>query len=376
MKIQLINLNVSDSSVAKEIENVVSDVIKRKAFILGKEVDEFEREFADYCGCKYGIGVSSGTSALFLSLRAIGVNQGDFVITTPFTFTATAEVIVHCGATPIFVDIDENTCNIDPNKIEECFKNNKNKIKALLPVHIYGQPANMFEIKKIAQKYGVPAVEDAAQAHGAKVKTNDGSWQTVGSFCELGCFSFYPTKNLGAYGDGGMITTNDEKLYKNILQMRNHGRLQQYLHDKVGYNERLDNIQAAILLVKLKQLDKWNESRRTIAALYDSLLKDAGDIITPSVADYAFHVYHLYVIRTKHRDSLAEFLRNQGIGTAVQYGVPLNLQPAFKNNSINSDNLANSQKVAAEVLSLPLYPGMSIADAEYVAEQIRKYFKK
>lgn len=397
MKVPFINLSVSDKVVEKEIKNKILDIIKRKEFILGKEVKEFEEKFAEYIGCNYAVGVSSGSAALLLSLKSLDIKDGDYVITTPFTFTATAEVILHCNAKIIFADIDEKTYNISPQEIEECVKKFGQKIKAVIPVHLYGQPCDMEKIVEICKKHNVKIIEDAAQAHGAEVefrfknselrvnKVVDASnpvvkrsgvqRRKVGSIGDLGCFSFYPTKNLGCYGDGGLVTTDDKNLYEKLLRLRNHGRVEHYLYKHIGFNARLDNLQAAILLVKLKYLDKWNKERQKIAEIYNKELASVGDIVTPYVQPNVSHVYHLYVIRTKYRDKLMEFLKNNGIGCAIQYAVPLNLQPAYKGKYETVNGLKIVQKVANEVLSLPIYPGLKESQIEYVVNKIKQFFK-
>lgn len=380
MKIPFINLDVSDKQVKDEIRKVVLDIIARKEFILGKEVKEFEQKFAKYVTSKYVVAVSSGSAALFLSLKALGVSNGDYVITTPFTFTATAEVITHCGGKIIFADIDENTYNISPVEVEKCVDKFKNKIKAIIPVHIYGQPCDTQTIIEVVKKYNIKIVEDAAQAHGAEIKFRvNGSRfmvKKVGSIGDTGCFSFYPTKNLGCYGDGGAVSTNDEEIYQKLLRLRNHGRVEHYLYQHIGFNARLDNLQAGILLVKLKYLDQWNKQRQKIAKIYDRELKNVGDIITPYVSDNVTHVYHLYVIRTKYRDKLMEYLKSKNIGCAVQYGIPLHLQPAYKGLFETVGKLDNSEKISKEVLSLPIYPGLREDQVGYIVDTIKKFFKK
>jgi len=390
MKVPFLNLNISDKVVSKEIENVVKDVIKRKEFILGKEVKEFEEKFAEYIGCSYAVGVSSGSAALLLSLKSLDIKDGNYVITTPFTFTATAEVILHCNAKIIFADIDEKTYNISPQEVEECVEKFGQKVKAVIPVHLYGQPCDIEKIVEICKKHNIKIIEDAAQAHGAEIefrvnkvvdasdsvtKRNELQRRKVGSIGDLGCFSFYPTKNLGCYGDGGLITTNDKNLYEKLLRLRNHGRVEHYLYKHIGFNARLDNLQAAILLVKLKYLDKWNKERQKIAEIYNKELAGVGDIVTPYVQPNVSHVYHLYVVRTKYRDKLMEFLKNNGIGCAIQYAVPLNLQPAYKRKYEKVSELKTVKKVANEVLSLPIYPGLKESQIEYVVTKIKQFFK-
>jgi len=390
MKVPFINLSVSDKVVEKEIKNKILDIIKRKEFILGKEVKEFEEKFAEYIGCNYAVGVSSGSAALLLSLKSLDIKDGDYVITTPFTFTATAEVILHCNAKIIFADIDEKTYNISPQEVEECVEKFGQKVKAVIPVHLYGQPCDIEKIVEICKKHNIKIIEDAAQAHGAEIefrvnkvvdasdsvtKRNELQRRKVGSIGDLGCFSFYPTKNLGCYGDGGLITTNDKNLYEKLLRLRNHGRVEHYLYKHIGFNARLDNLQAAILLVKLKYLDKWNKERQKIAEIYNKELAGVGDIVTPYVQPNVSHVYHLYVVRTKYRDKLMEFLKNNGIGCAIQYAVPLNLQPAYKRKYEKVSELKTVKKVANEVLSLPIYPGLKESQIEYVVTKIKQFFK-
>ena len=401
MNIYFINLDISDKVVEKEIKTKVIEVISCKEFILGKEVKEFEEKFAEYIGCSYAVGVSSGSAALLLSLKSLDIKDGDYVITTPFTFTATAEVILHCNAKIVFADIDEKTYNISPQEVEKCVKKFGQKIKAVIPVHLYGQPCDMEKIVEICKKYNIKIIEDAAQAHGSEVefrisrklrdsefrvnkvadtsnsvvKRNEFQRQKVGSIGDLGCFSFYPTKNLGCYGDGGLVTTDDKNLYEKLLRLRNHGRVEHYLYKHIGFNARLDNLQAAILLVKLKYLDKWNKERQKIAEVYNKELAGIGDIVTPYVQPNVSHVYHLYVIRTKYRDKLMDFLKNNGIGCAIQYAVPLNLQPAYKGKYEKVSELKTVRKVANEVLSLPIYPGLKESQVEYVVTKIKQFFK-
>ncbi|MCX7956845.1 MAG: DegT/DnrJ/EryC1/StrS family aminotransferase [Endomicrobia bacterium] len=375
MKIPLIDLKSSESDVIKQIIYNVKNVIDRREFILGKEVKKFEEEFAKYLSTKYVVGVSSCSSALVLSLKSLGISENDYVITTPFTFTSTAEAIIHCKAKILFADIDEKTYNISTKSIESCLEKFGSKVKAIIPVHLYGQPADMNKILVISKKHNLKIIEDAAQAHGAKIKISK-EWKSVGSVGDLGCFSFYPTKNLGCYGDGGAIATNDYNLYNILLKMRNHGRVSHYLYDRVGFNARLDNIQASILLIKLKYLDKWNRLRQKIADIYNKELQGVGDIITPYVDENVEHVYHLYVIRTKYRDKLREYLQNNNIGCAVQYEIPLHLQPAYKGLFKKVDNLNTAEIISKEVLSLPIYPGLKITQLEYIIEKIKKFYLK
>ncbi|MCS7228236.1 MAG: DegT/DnrJ/EryC1/StrS family aminotransferase [Endomicrobia bacterium] len=382
MKVPFLNLNISELTIQEEIKTAVWSVITRKDFILGKEVKEFEEKFAKFVGCRYAVGVSSGSAALLLSLKALGIKPGDYVLTTPFTFTATAEVIIHCGATILFVDIDDKTYNISVETTKQCIEKFADKVKAIIPVHLYGQPCDMQSILDICKRYNIKIVEDAAQAHGAVCELESESSELrvkklkVGSIGDAGCFSFYPTKNLGCYGDGGAVTTNNEELYKSILKLRNHGRVEQYLYQNIGFNARLDNLQAAVLLVKLRYLYRWNKEREKIAKIYNNELKNVGDIITPYVAENVKHVYHLYVIRTKYRDKLMEYLKSKNIGCAVQYAVPLHLQPAYKGLYKTIDSLKNTERISKEVLSLPIYPGLKETQIEYVVKTIKNFFNK
>lgn len=378
MKVPFIDLSVSEKPINEKIKKAILDVVKRKDFILGKEVKQFEESFSKYINCKYTVGVSSGSSALFLSLKALGIKPGDYVVTTPFTFTATAEVIFQCGAQIVFSDIDINTYNISIEDLKNTIENFENKIKAIIPVHLYGLPCDMQNIVELAKKYDIKIIEDAAQAHGAICRFKYNSKiveKKVGSIGDTGCFSFYPTKNLSCYGDGGAVTTDNEELYQQLLRLRNHGRVEHYLYQKLGFNSRLDNLQAAVLLVKLKHLEKWNKERQKIAKIYTEELKNIGDIITPSTYDNFTHVYHLYVIRTKYRDELMKYLKAHNIGCAVQYGIPLHLQPAYKGLYKTASSLKNAEIAAKEVLSLPIYPGLKEYQIEYVVDKIKKFFK-
>jgi len=331
---------------------------------LGEEVEKFEEEFSKYIGVKYGIGVNSGSDALFLALKALGISEGDEVITVSHTFISTVDAIVRNGAKPVFVDIDPDTYCIDVTKIEERITD---KTRAILPVHIYGHPADMELIIKIARKYNLFIIEDACQSHGAEYKG-----KKVGSIGDLGCFSFYPVKNLGGYGDGGMITTNNKTLANRLKMARNYGQSQKYYHNFIGVNSRLDEIQAAILRVKLKHLDKWNERRRELAQLYNKLLKDT-DVILPVEKEYAKHVYHLYVIRHKERDKLQKFLMKNGIQTQIHYPIPVHRQKAYNNFLDESIKLPVTEKICSEVLSLPIHPWLDFKKIEKINSFIKSY---
>lgn len=367
IKIPTINLKMQYHSIKKEIDKAINNVLESGYFILGENVKIFEKEFADYCNTKYAIGVASGTDALHIALLALGIGNGDEVITTSLSAIATALTISFTGAKPVFVDIDPETYNIDANKIEEKITN---KTRAIIPVHLYGQPAEMEKIKKIADAHGLFVIEDVAQAHGAEFKG-----KRVGSIGNVGCFSFYPTKNLGAYGDGGMIVTNDEKIAEKVRLLRDYGQKIRYHHLIKGFNSRLDEIQAAILRVKLKKLDEWNNIRRKNAKQYNELLKESG-VILPVEKPYAKHIYHQYVIRTNQRDKLQEWLRSKGILTDVHYPIPIHLQNAYKELGYKRGDLPVTEKYVDEILSLPMYPELKREDIKKIADMITIFIKK
>ena len=376
-KIKFLDLTFQYKSIKKEIDAAIKRVLESGHFIGGEEVENFEKEIAKFCGIRYAIGVNSGTDALFLSLKALGVGPRDEVITTPFTFIATAEVIANCGAKPVFVDIDPKTFNIDPRKIEEYLKSNiqypksKTKIKAILPVHLYGQMADMSEIMRIAKKYKLYVIEDAAQAIGAEYKG-----KKSGAIGDLGCLSFFPSKNLGAYGDSGMVVTNNEQLAERIKMMRNHGSSpkEKYLNLILGTNSRLDALQAAILRVKLKHLTKWSHERAKKADYYSKNLKGIGDIIVPKISSGRNHIFHQYTIRTKLRDKLQKYLKEKGIPTMIYYPLPLHLQPAFKYLAYKKGDFPEAEKTAEEVLSLPVYPELTQKDQDFIIKKIKEFF--
>jgi dTDP-4-amino-4,6-dideoxygalactose transaminase len=367
MRVPFINLNREYQSIKDEILTAIQRVFERGQFILGKEVSLFEEEFAHYCGVRYGVGVASGTDALYLALIAAGIGEGDEVITVSNSFIATALAISFTGARPVFVDIDPETYTIDPNLIEELLKKRRKRVKAILPVHLYGHPADMGAIMEIAKKYDLIVIEDACQAHGAEFEG-----KKAGSFGVMGCFSFYPTKNLGCYGDGGMVVTNSRKLYERLLLLRNYGEKKKYQHIIKGRNSRLDELQAAILRVKLKYNDEWNEKRRRNAFFYHERLKGL-DIICPTEREGFKHVYHLYVIRTKKRNDLQKFLKNKGIETLIHYSIPIHRQRAFNELGYNSGRLPITEEVSREILSLPISPQMTNSELEDVINQINLF---
>lgn len=339
-------------------------VVERGSFILGDEVEGFEDEFARFCGTRYAVGVSSGTSSLYLGLLASGIGLGDEVITVPNTFIATTEAITQTGARIRFVDIDQKTYNIDPSKIEDAVNE---RTKAIIPVHLYGQPADMDPILEIAKRHDLKVIEDACQAHGAEYKG-----KRVGGIGDVGCFSFYPGKNLGAYGDGGAITTNDPELAEKVRLLRNHGSKEKYMHLIEGGNHRLDEIQVAILRVKLKYLDGWNKERRRCADTYNRLLKGSW-VITPYCAPYANHVYHLYVIRVKGRDGLRQFLESKGIYPGIHYPIPLHLMPAYRYLDLRDGSFPVTEMVTKEILSLPIFPELKDDEIEGICRFIKGY---
>jgi dTDP-4-amino-4,6-dideoxygalactose transaminase len=381
----------------KEIEEEVMDLLARclqnGQFILGKNVEFLEGEFAHYIGVRYGVGVASGTDALRLALLACGIGQGDEVITVANTFISTALAISFAGARPHFIDIDPETYTMDPEKLREFLeagcdvdpptekpvdRKTGRSIKAILPVHLYGFPADMDPILELASRYGLTVIEDACQAHGSEYFTDLGDndpqrkGKKAGSVGKAGCFSFYPTKNLGAYGDGGMVVTDDEDLFRRLRLLRAYGQTDKYTFVMKGFNSRLDEIQAAILRVKLRKLDRWNRLRREKARLYRGALK-GSPLILPGEQDYGKHVYHLYVVRHRRRDALQDYLKAKGYSTLIHYPVPIHLQPAYRELGYREGALPVTERCAKEILSLPLYPGMEDSDVGEICELIRAF---
>lgn len=364
MKIPIMNLSLQYEELKTDIDHVMRRIAETSSFILGKETEEFEKEIAAYCGTKYAVGVNSGTDALILTLTALGIKEGDEVITTPFTFVATAEAISRVGAKPVFVDIDPATYNIDPAKIEDAIAQ---KTKAVLPVHLFGNPCDMDPILKIAGKHKLKVIEDTAQAIGALYKG-----RRVAGFGDAGCLSFFPGKNLGAFGDGGMVTADSRDIADKIRILRVHGTVARYRHSIIGFNSRLDNLQAAILSIKLTKLDEWNEKRRQTAGRYDKALK--GIVNIPRAQKDGKHVYHLYVIRVedKRRDGLVEFLNKNGIEARVYYGLPLHLQECYKGLGYKNGDFPEAEKAGRETLALPLFPELRKEEISYAVDMIRK----
>ncbi len=363
--IPFVDLKRQYKAIKDEILESVNKVLESCSFCLGEEVDKFEEEFASYCGTQYCVALNSGTSALHLALLTAGVQPGDEVITVANTFMATCEAISYAGAVPVFVDIDERTYNIDVTKIKRAITP---KTKAIIPVHLYGQPADLDPILEIADTHGLVTIEDAAQAHGAVYKE-----RRVGGFGRVGCFSFYPGKNLGAYGEGGALVTNDESVYRAARMLRDHGQRQRYHHDAVGYNYRMDGIQGAVLRVKLRYLDRWIEARRRLAHMYSDLLAGTG-VVLPYESPHSSGVYHLYVIRTAERDLLRGQLSESGIQTGLHYPVPCHLQKAYADLGYKEGDLPVTEVCARELLSLPLFAELTEEEVRKVAEKVKALY--
>jgi dTDP-4-amino-4,6-dideoxygalactose transaminase len=348
--IPLVDLRAQYHTIKTEICEAIDRVLETSQFVLGSEVAAFEGEFADFCGARHGIGVNSGTSALHLALLAAGIGPGDEVITVPFTFVATVAAIVYTGARPVFVDIDPRSYTIDVTQIERAITR---RTKAILPVHLYGHPADLDPILEIARRHHLVLIEDAAQAHGAEYKG-----RRVGSIGDLACFSFYPGKNLGAYGEGGMVITNQSGYDRTIRMLRDWGQEHKYHHVLKGFNYRMEGLQGAILRVKLRYLEAWTEARRTHAALYDELLA-GSNVQPPQAMAYARHVYHIYAIRTPERAALQQGLTGQDIQSGIHYPFPVHLLPAYADLGYHSGSFPQAEAMASEELSLPMYPELS-----------------
>lgn len=360
--VPFLDLQAQHESIREEIDSAIQSVLDSREFILGSYVADFERAFADYCNVRHAIAVNSGTSALHLSLLAAGIQPDDEVITVPFTFIASVAAPLYCGAKPILVDIDPRSFTIDADAVRRAITA---KTRAILPVHLFGQCADMDPLLQLAGEHGLTVIEDAAQAHGAEY-----NGRKAGGLGHLGCFSFYPTKNLGACGEGGMVTTNDAELAAKVRLLRNWGQSSKYQHTLLGFNYRLEGLQAAILNVKLRHLDKWTTARRRAAALYDELLQGSS-VVSPAVMPYARHVYHTYTIRTRQRDRLQEHLSQAGIQTAVHYPIPAHLQPACQSLGYGPGSFPQSESSAREVLSLPMYPELQEHQIRAVVDCIR-----
>jgi len=379
VKVPLLDLRAQYATLKEEIMVVTQEVYESQQFILGSKVKELEDKVAAYCGCSYAVGVSSGTDALIISLMTAGVGSGDLVVTTPFTFFATVGSIARVGAAPLFVDTDRATYNIDPSKLASTMAGlsaaERSRVKAVMPVHLFGQCADMEPILETARKYNLVVIEDAAQAIGAEIAFKGGVSKRAGSMGEYGCFSFFPSKNLGAFGDGGMVTTNSKDLYERLIIMRNHGAKPKYYHRVIGGNFRLDALQAAILIVKLKYLDQWTAGRQRNAKTYRELFQKAGlsEVTLPAEKEKR-HIYNQFVIRLKgKRDELREFLNAQGIGTEVYYPLSLHVQDCFKYLGHRPEDFPESMDAAATTLALPIYPELTREQLELVVQKIKEF---
>jgi dTDP-4-amino-4,6-dideoxygalactose transaminase len=370
MKVPMLDLSEQYQGLRTEVINAMDEVMSSSQFILGKNVKKLEADIAKYSNVAHGIGCGNGSDAIHIALQALGVGPGDEVITTAFTFFATGGAVVRAGAKPVYVDIDPVTYNIDPEKIEAAITENT---KAIIPVHLYGQMADMERIAEIAKKHNLAIVEDAAQAIGSK---HNG--KSVGELGSAATYSFFPTKNLGAYGDGGMIVTNDDETAENCRVIRVHGSKPKYYHHVLGYNSRLDELQAAVLNVKFPHLDEWGNLRREKAATYTSLLNEKlGDLVaTPVEKEGNYHVFHQYTIRVEQRDELQKFLNEQGVSTMIYYPLPLHVQPVFKDLGYKEGDLPEAEKAAKEALSLPMFPELKTEQQEYVVAKIAEFFGK
>ena len=366
MNVPFLDLKIQYKGIKDEVHAAINEVIENTAFAGGPFVAKFEQEFAKFCNSKHAIGVGNGTDALWLSLIALGIGQGDEVITVPNTFIATTEAISLAGAIPVFVDVEDKTNNMNPALIEAAITK---KTKAIIPVHLFGQTADMDPILAVAKKHGLYVVEDACQAHGAEYKG-----KKAGSIGNTGCFSFYPGKNLGAYGEGGAIVTNDDELAAKMRMFRDHGQAKKYYHAIIGWNARLDGIQGAVLSVKLKYLSAWNDARRKHAKDYTTGLSAVKDIIVPLEADYARHVYHIYAIRVKDRDKLMAYLTEKGISCGIHYPVPVHLQDAYSFLKKGEGSYPMAEKCASQYLSLPMFAELTDEQVAYVIEKIKEFY--
>lgn len=364
--VPLLDLKRQYASIKKEIDDAIAKVVTHAQFILGPEVKIFEENVASYCKTKFAIGVASGTDALLISLRACGVGPGDEVIIPTFSFFATAGVVHNLGAKPVFVDINPETYNLDPDLIQEKITK---KTKVIMPVHLFGQTCDMEPILDLAKKYNLKVVEDAAQALGAEYRN-----KKAGSLGDLGCFSFFPSKNLGGMGDGGMVVTNNPELFEKVKLLRTHGAKQKYYHDVVGYNSRLDTLQAAVLNVKLKYLDTWSKKRQENALVYNKNLNGL-EITLPKAESFNHHIYNQYTIAVKNRDELKDFLKQKGIGCEIYYPVPLHLQKCFAYLDYKNGSCPVAEKKALEVISIPVFPELTEKEQNFVTSAIKQFYQ-
>jgi dTDP-4-amino-4,6-dideoxygalactose transaminase len=382
----MLDLQRQYAQIRGEVLAAVERVCASQHFILGPDVEAFERELAEFCGAREAVGCSSGTDALWLALIAAGVQPGDQVLTTPFSFFASASAIARAGARPVFADIDPHTFNLDPARVESFLRQApRDKLRALLPVHLYGQCADMSSLKSLAEDFHLSMIEDAAQAIGARWGSGAAGASTAGSMGMLAAFSFYPTKNLSAYGEAGIVTTADPERAEHMRRLRNHGSPRRYFHEEIGWNCRIDAMQAAILRVKLKYAPVWNEERRRCAALYDQLFASAGlasddgpentsPIQPPFTSPQAHHVFHQYVVRAYRRDELREFLTARKIGTEIYYPIPLHLQPCFVYLGYREGDFPEAERAAKEVLALPMFPEMTEEEQRWVVQSIADFY--
>lgn len=374
MKVPMVDLTAGYPPIREEIEKAVKEVFEKANFILGTQVSDFEKAFAEHNGAKYAVGVNSGTDALRLALLACGIKPGDEVITTPFTFIATSETISQCGAVPVFADINPENYTLCPKSVE---KKITSKTKAILPVHLYGMAADMDAILEIAKKHNLKVIEDTAQAFTGKYRMADGTWKYLGSIGDCGTFSFFPAKNLGAFGDAGAVLTNDDKIYEELKALRNHGSKVRYIHEIEGFNSRLDTVQAAILGVRLKHVEKWTEMRNAVAAKYAEALK--GYCATPVVPENRRHSFNYYTIRfetKEQRDNAQKYLTEQGIANQIYYPIALHLQKAYAHLGGKRGDLPNAEKVQDTVFSLPMYPELTDEQIKIVTDAVKESMKK
>jgi len=364
VKVPFVDLRAQHAPIQDELDDAIAQVMARCDFALGVDVLGFEEEFASYCGARYAIGLDSGLSALELSLRAFGVGPGDEVLVPAHTFIATAAAVSFAGAKLVLVEVDPTTYNLDVEQIEAAITP---RTRAIIPVHLYGLPAEMDAIMDVASAHDLIVIEDACQAHGARYRG-----KRAGTLGHAAAFSFYPTKNLGGCGDGGMLVTDDAQVADKVRAMRNCGQMKKYYHELAPFNHRMDTLQAAILRVKLRHLDRWNEARRKAATWYSQQFTNGG-MIPPAENAHSLHVYHLYVVRTKHRDQLQAYLREQGIGTAIHYPVPIHLQPYYLEQDPDWGAFPVTERICDEIISLPIFPTITEEQVQYVAEQVNKF---
>ncbi|WP_243373445.1 DegT/DnrJ/EryC1/StrS family aminotransferase [Geotalea sp. SG265] len=368
MNVPFLDLKSQYQSISEEIETAIRHVLNATAFSGGPFVERFEDQFAAFSQCRHAIGVGSGTEAIWLALMALGIGRGDEVITVPNTFIATVEAISLCGATPVFVDVDERSYTMDPAQLERAITP---RTKAIIPVHLYGQMADMDPIMAIANTHGLYVIEDACQAHGAEYRG-----RRAGSIGNAGCFSFYPGKNLGAYGEAGGVVTHDDELAAKIKMLRDHGQSKKYSHAMIGVNSRMDGLQGAVLGVKLKYLDSWNDGRARNAGLYRRHLAGVDSVVLPEKLDYARHIYHIFAVRVQNREAFMDALKEQGIASGIHYPVPVHLQGAYKFMGKKRGSFPVAEKCADETVSLPMFPELKEEQIEHTADVIKKFIRR